>query len=184
MTITDETAAPATEAARGTVGTAREVVAIVLEHHGRIALLRRSRAVHHDRGLWHCVTGYLDPGTAPRQQALLELYEETGLTGAEIVLEPCGPLVLPDRGGDRWLVHAFKASTTRRRLRMNEEHDAYRWAKPAKVRRFSNRVEWLDAVLGAALHRVREDQAYLGGSSMTRTGDPAAHASMSSTASR
>jgi hypothetical protein len=81
-------------------------------------------------------------------------------------------------------VHTFKASTSRRRLRINEEHDAYRWAKPAKVRRFSNRVTWLEAVLGATLHRVREDPAYLGGSSMTRTGDPAAHASMSSTASR
>lgn len=151
MTITDETAASFTEAPGA--GTAvREVVAIVLEHHGRIALFRRSPAVHHDRGLWHCVSGYLDPGTAPREQAFVELYEETGLTQEELQLERCGALLLPDQSGTLWLVHTFRASTSRRRLRINEEHDAYRWAKPAKVRRFSNRVAWLGAVLEATLH--------------------------------
>jgi ADP-ribose pyrophosphatase YjhB (NUDIX family) len=146
MTITDETAASSTKAPRA--GTAvREIVAIVLENHGRVALLRRSRAVRHDRGLWHCVTGYLDPGAAPRDQAWVELHEETGLTPEEVQLERCGPLILPDQSGALWLVHTFKASTSRRRLSINEEHDAYRWAKPAKVSRFSNRVAWLGAVL-------------------------------------
>ncbi|MDQ0260583.1 8-oxo-dGTP pyrophosphatase MutT (NUDIX family) [Sinomonas atrocyanea] len=150
MTITDETTVSSAEAPRA--GTAvREVVAIVLEHHGRIALLRRSSAVHHDQGLWHCVTGYLDPGTTPRQQAFVELYEETGLTQEDVVLERCRPLLLPDRSGAPWLVHTFRASTSRRRLRINGEHDAYRWAKLAKVRRFSNRVAWLGTVLEATL---------------------------------
>lgn len=57
----------------------QKVVAVILEHHGRIALFKRSQTVRHDQNLWHCVTGYLEPGTSPGQQALMELHEETGL---------------------------------------------------------------------------------------------------------
>lgn len=129
-----------------------EVVAIVLEHHGRIALLKRSQTVGHDQNLWHCITGYLEPGTSPRQQALTELYEETGLGPMDLsCLESRVPLILTDHAGSPWLVHTFKAVTSRRRLRLNEEHVSYRWTHPAKVRRFSNCVEWLGLVLDAAL---------------------------------
>jgi 8-oxo-dGTP pyrophosphatase MutT (NUDIX family) len=129
-----------------------EVVAIVLEHHGHIALLKRSQAVGHDQNLWHCITGYLEPGTSPRQQALRELFEETGLEPTDLsCLESRAPLILTDHTGSPWLVHTFKAVTSRRRLRLNEEHVSYRWTRPAKVSRFSNCVEWLGLVLDAAL---------------------------------
>lgn len=132
-----------------------EVVAIVLEHHGYIALLKRSETVGHDQNLWHCITGYLDPGTSPRQQALLELHEETGVGPMDLSsLESRAPLLLTTHTGSPWLVHTFKAVTSRRRLHLNEEHVSYRWTRPAKVSRFSNRVEWLDLVLDAALNRV------------------------------
>jgi 8-oxo-dGTP pyrophosphatase MutT (NUDIX family) len=131
----------------------REVVAVVLEHHGRIALFRRSLGVRHDRGLWHCITGYLEAGVSPEQQALAELHEEAGVTLDQLSdFEHRASFDLTGRNGDLWLVHTFKAVTGRRRLLINEEHDKYRWTSPAKVRRFSNRVEWLGHVLDAALH--------------------------------
>jgi ADP-ribose pyrophosphatase YjhB (NUDIX family) len=127
------------------------VVAVIVEWRGRIALFKRSRSVGHDRGLWHCITGYLEPGTSPEEQAFTELREETGLTENDLIDFRQGtPLLLPDQQGNPWLVHTFTAITRNRRLTVNDEHDTFRWTAPSKIRRFSNRVTWLDQVLEAA----------------------------------
>jgi 8-oxo-dGTP pyrophosphatase MutT (NUDIX family) len=128
----------------------REVVAVAVQWRGRIGLFRRSDAVAHDRGRWHCITGYLEPGSPPHRQALVELHEETGLRAADLdSFAACDVLTLPDGQGFVWTVHTFKAVTTRRRLELNDEHDAYRWVRPQAVERFSNRVSWLSSVLDA-----------------------------------
>ena len=132
----------------------REVVAVILEYRGRIALLKRSQSVGHDRDRWHCITGYLEPGTTAAQQARVELYEETGLGPNDIsLLESRDRLSISDATGSPWLVHTFKAVTSRRRLSLNEEHVTYRWTHPAKVSRFSNRVDWLSLVLDAVFNQ-------------------------------
>lgn len=126
------------------------VVAIVIEWRGQIAMLKRSQLLGHDRGLWHCITGYLDRGATPRQQALEELFEETGLLATNLLDFRPGPdLVVNDDDGEPWLVHTFTAVTSRRRLEIDWEHDAYRWTTPGNVKRFANRVPWLDSVLHA-----------------------------------
>lgn len=129
------------------------VVAIVLEWRKSIALFRRSHHLDHDHGLWHCITGFVEQGSTPEQQALQELHEETGLAdGAVLELENGPPIVLLDDLGEPWLVHTYRAVSAQRRLKINWEHDAYRWTKPSKSKRFSNRVSWLDAVLEATGH--------------------------------
>jgi 8-oxo-dGTP pyrophosphatase MutT (NUDIX family) len=131
----------------------RVVVAVVIEWQHRIALFRRSADLEHDGGRWHCITGFLEPGVTPYQQALQELAEETGLVSRDLVELKAGPcLALDDSTGAPWLVHTFTALSARRRLQINWEHDAYRWTAPAKVRRFSNQVSWLEAVLLATGH--------------------------------
>lgn len=130
----------------------REVVAVVVEWRGRIALFKRSQSVGHERGLWHCITGYLEPDVSPRQQALAELEEEAGLNPQDLAaFRPVGQLLISDDAGNPWLVHTYTAVTTRRRLTINDEHDAYRWTVPSKISRFSNRVPWLDVVLQGTL---------------------------------
>jgi 8-oxo-dGTP pyrophosphatase MutT (NUDIX family) len=127
----------------------RTVVAIVVEWRGKIALFRRSQHLGHDSGLWHCITGFVDVGIPPGQQAARELFEETGLQAKDLLEFREGPaLVIKDSLEAPWLVHPFIALTSRRRLRIDWEHDAYRWTPPGKTRRFSNRVSWLDTVLG------------------------------------
>ncbi len=127
-----------------------QTVAVVLTWRGRVGLFKRSAAVGSDQGRWHCVTGFLDPGRSPAEQAAIELYEETGLAVADLsFLTPCPVLELPDERGGSWLVHVFRAETEQRRLRLNEEHDAYRWVLPQRLRRFDGRVAWLDQVLEA-----------------------------------
>ncbi|MFI2566284.1 NUDIX domain-containing protein [Paenarthrobacter sp. NPDC018779] len=129
------------------------VVAVVIEWRGKIALLKRSQGPSHDRGRWHCVTGYVDEGVSPGEQALLELSEETGLHAADIQELREGPvLMLSDDAGAPWFVHTFTAVTGQRRLTLDWEHDAFRWTVPSKTARFANRVAWLDKVLAATGH--------------------------------
>jgi 8-oxo-dGTP pyrophosphatase MutT (NUDIX family) len=131
--------------------TPREVVAVIIEWRGRIALFRRSESVGHDPGRWHCITGYLESGASPEEQAFVELREETGLTRNDLIdFRQGAPLLLTDHEANPWLVHTFTAVTRCRRLTINDEHDAFRWAAPSKISRFSNRVAWLDQVLEAA----------------------------------
>ncbi|MCG2624727.1 NUDIX domain-containing protein [Arthrobacter sp. I2-34] len=131
----------------------RVVIAAVVEWRGRIALFRRSRSLGHDSGRWHCITGYVEAGATPEQQALEELFEETGLHATDLLdLRPGPDLMVPDRSGTLWLVHTFTALTSQRRLRIDWEHDSYRWTAPHKAKRFANRVSWLDNVLEATGH--------------------------------
>jgi 8-oxo-dGTP pyrophosphatase MutT (NUDIX family) len=140
------------------ISTGHAVVAVVIECRGKIALLKRSRNLDHDRGLWHCITGYLEPGVSPKQQALEEILEETGLSAANLLDLRAGPdLVINDDDSEPWLIHTFTAVTSRRRLEIDWEHDAYRWTAPDKVRRFVNRVSWLDQVLHATGFIPRSD---------------------------
>ncbi|MDQ8702521.1 NUDIX domain-containing protein [Streptomyces sp. LHD-70] len=126
------------------------VVAVVLTWRGRIGLFKRSRDVGHDAGHWHCITGHLDNGDSAHAQALLELFEETGIPAAELTDFRPGPVLeLPDARGHCWRVHTFRAGTTRRKLRLNWEHDAYRWVRPQDVPRFDGQVPWLRNVLEA-----------------------------------
>ena len=130
----------------------RAVVAVVVQWRGRIALFKRSQSVGHERGLWHCITGYLEPTVSPLQQALAELEEEAGLVLGDLAsFRPGEQLQISDHEGNPWLVHTYTAVSKRRRLTINDEHDAYRWAAPGKIRRFSNRVPWLDTVLGSLM---------------------------------
>ena len=129
------------------------VIAAVIEWKGRIALFKRSRRVGHDSELWHCITGFLECGATPEQQVREELLEETGLQAKDLLdIRPGRALVINDSFGTSWLVHTFTASTSQRRLTLDWEHESYRWTTPPKVKRFSNRVSWLDDVLTATGH--------------------------------
>lgn len=136
-----------------TVRPVQGVVAVVIWHRGRVALLKRSRLVHHDRGRWHCVTGYLPEDVDPAGHALEELFEETGLRVSDIGTFVAGASVpLTDDSGGLWIVHTFSCATTSRHLSLNWENDAYRWVRPQRLSRFAP-VGWLDDVLRALRHR-------------------------------
>ncbi|MEV5845450.1 NUDIX domain-containing protein [Streptomyces sp. NPDC051985] len=128
------------------------VVAVVLTWRGRVGLFKRSRHVGHDAGLWHCVTGFVDDGNSPQAQALRELFEETGVTVAELTGFRTGPVLdLADARGGVWRVHTFQAETERRRLRLNWEHDSYRWVRTRFLTRYDGQVPWLREVLNAVV---------------------------------
>lgn len=127
----------------------RTVVAVVLWYRGRIGLFKRSSAIAHDVGLWHCLTGYIEAGTEPTEQAFQEIFEETGLIAADLDRFKKGPILeLLDASGDVWNVHTFQGETMRRKLTLNWENDSHRWVAPHKVPGFLQ-VSWLSDVISA-----------------------------------
>jgi hypothetical protein len=112
-------------------GTRRQVVAAVLTHHGQICPLRRGDAVASDRGMGHCVTGYLPPGTQPLEQAIMEITHETGLARSDVSPRRLGQArLLPDhRGVPAWRVFPFAFQTASTRTRPNREHDRCCWTR-------------------------------------------------------
>lgn len=124
------------------------IVAVVLTHAGRLCLLRRSRDVGSDSGRWHCVTGYLPFDTDPREQALAEVREETGLDRPQLGALVAGhTLELPDVSGHSWTVFTFSCEVTDPHLRINWEHDAYAWVPRSAQGR--DVVPWLHDVMAA-----------------------------------
>jgi ADP-ribose pyrophosphatase YjhB (NUDIX family) len=128
-----------------------EVVACVVSDGNRTCLVRRSQQVASDRGRWHCVTGYLDPGLSPRACVLRELEEELSLGPVEIGQLDEGPELVYADGAVIWVVHTFLAATARRHFDLNWENEAYKWTDDP--RKTSGCVWWLGDVYDALAFR-------------------------------
>ena len=125
-------------------------MACFLRHGGKICLLKRSHAVGSAPGRWHCVSGFLEPGVGPLEQALAEIGEETGLVGEAVRLVAASPPLRIERPaqGWVWVIHPFLFDAASPRLRLDWEHDDYRWIEPAELAR-SDCVPWLALVWSA-----------------------------------
>jgi len=117
----------------------RSVVTSFLEYEGKILLLRRSGKVRTYQGRWAGVSGSIDGGHTPEQQARVEILEETGLIDADVRLTATGePLLVDDPdGARRWLVHPFRFLVLRpERIHLDWEHVEMRWIDPADLGTF------------------------------------------------
>ncbi|HLZ06975.1 MAG TPA: NUDIX pyrophosphatase, partial [Chloroflexota bacterium] len=113
--------------------TTRPVVTTFLEHDGKILLLRRSETVRTYPGRWAAVSGSIDSGHTPEQQARVEINEETQLTDADVRLLVSGePLEFHDADiGHGWIVHPFRFSVrSPERIKLNWENVEFRWIDP------------------------------------------------------
>jgi ADP-ribose pyrophosphatase YjhB (NUDIX family) len=113
----------------------RPVIACFLRHEGKISVLKRSQAVGSSPGRWHCVTGFLEPGIAPLDQVMTEILEETGLDAASVTLIGAPDPLRVERPsqGWVWVIHPFLFDAASPELRLDWEHDEYRWIEPAEL---------------------------------------------------
>jgi len=114
----------------------RYVVTSFLEHAGQILLLRRSARVGSYQGRWAGVSGSIEAGRTPLEQAIVEIEEETGLLPEDVrVLASGEPLEVVDRQlGRRWIVHPFRFEVIRpEKLRLDWEHTEARWVAPVEI---------------------------------------------------
>jgi 8-oxo-dGTP pyrophosphatase MutT (NUDIX family) len=148
--VQNDTATPFREKVRR--GTPRpdatSVVAVVVTYHDCYLLLQRSASVGSDPGLWHCISGYLDPDRSPRQQACIEITEEIGLVIREDELAPGPRLDLFGDDGRSWCVYTFAAVVQTPVVKLDWEHQDYRWVSPGSVPS-GQQVPWCRTVLQA-----------------------------------
>jgi 8-oxo-dGTP pyrophosphatase MutT (NUDIX family) len=74
-----------------------------------ILLARRSERVRTYRGAWAAISGYIEPGVTPLEQAFQEVREETGFQRDDVTLLRTGEaLAFRDASiAQEWLVHPF-----------------------------------------------------------------------------
>lgn len=117
-----------------------------------ILLLRRSGRVRTYQGAWAGVSGYLEPGVSPLDQAYTEIVEETGLTREQVTLLASGD-ALPVHDAARgltWLVHPFLfAIDGNAAIRTDWETTEHTWVAPSALDRYPTVPQ-----LAEALERV------------------------------
>ena len=114
----------------------RQIVTCFLENGGEILLLRRSGEVSVYRGKWASVSGYIEEGVTPYEQALQELREEAGLDPEDIQLVKTGEVVeaVDEELGRKWVVHPFRFHLARReKITLDWEHTELRWIDPKDI---------------------------------------------------
>ncbi len=128
-----------------------QVVTCLLEHDGKILLLKRSNQVGTYRGLWGGVAGYVEELEDPYDTAIKEIREETGVDINSVELVRKGnPIEFSDTyDGTRynWIVYPFLFHLQAKELvHLDWEHEEYRWVHPSEVRKLVT-VPGLDEVV-------------------------------------
>lgn len=103
-----------------------------------LLLVRRSERVRTYRGRWAGVSGYVEPGATPLEQAYVELREEARLVETDLALLRVGtPLPVHDAAaGLEWVVHPFLFLVAApERIQTDWEAQDMRWVAPDEVAR-------------------------------------------------
>jgi predicted aconitase with swiveling domain len=126
----------------------RHVVTSVLRNNGQILVMKRSDDVGSFRGNWACVSGFIESDESDLDAAIREVREETGLRGLKLANRM--PL---ERFRDRkvvWAVHPFLFDAPKRDIRLDWEHDEFRWIDPEQLSSYEC-VPGLEAVVDRLL---------------------------------
>jgi translation initiation factor 2B subunit (eIF-2B alpha/beta/delta family) len=152
----------------------RSVVTCFLEAQGRILVVRRSARVSTYQGRWSGISGTVDAGHTPEEQAWQEIREETGLAPPRVWLVSRGqPLsFVDDEISRRWTVYPFRVGVADpAAVRLDWENQEGRWITPSDLGAFETvphlrdawervaaaRTAWPDEI-GEALRELRDDR--------------------------
>ena len=114
-----------------------------------ILIVRRSERVRTYRGRWAGISGYVEPGVTPRDQAYTELREETRLAPEDVSLLSAGaPLPVEDAAeGLAWMVHPFLFLVHQpERIQTDWEARESSWVAPSEVARLETVPGLADAL--------------------------------------
>jgi len=115
------------------------VVTCFLEHGSKIPLFRRSQRVSTYRGKWAGISGYIEVGNTPFEQALEEIREEARLDKRDIELVKEGqPLeVIDEQLGRKWIVHPYRFRVLNpEKIGVDWEHVELKWIDPLDIGKY------------------------------------------------
>lgn len=115
-----------------------DVVTAFLESDGQILILRRSNQVKTMKEKWGAVSGYLE-NNDPLKQAVVEIYEETGLDSSKIQLIRSSDALEaadPENPEISYNVHPYLFHSGSRKIRLSGEHDRFEWIHSNDLRRY------------------------------------------------
>lgn len=122
-----------------------------------VLLVKRSQRVRTYKGAWGAISGYLEPEVLPRDQALTEVREETGLLADDLQgLTEGSPLdVVDTEHGLSWVVHPFLARVSEAAtITIDWEAEQVRWTLPSELPSLSTVPRLADAF--ALVYPARE----------------------------
>lgn len=111
------------------------VVTVFLMHDGKVLILRRSTKVRTMQHKWAGISGYVEGDEDTLERVYREIREETGLTNDMVELvRTADPLEVPDKERDTlWIVHPHLFRTSSVDIKLDWEHDEYRWIEPRDI---------------------------------------------------
>ena len=84
---------------------------------------------------WAGISGYIEGNENVLERAYKEVSEETGFSSKEMELvKTAEPLEVPDKElNTLWIVHAHLFKTSSVDVKLDLEHDQYRWIDPVEI---------------------------------------------------
>ena len=102
---------------------------IIVNTNGQVLVLMRGATVAWKPGYWNLPGGIIGRGEYPRQAAVREAQEETGLT-------PVEPWSLETYEGSGWTLEVFVAMRHRGELKLDSGSDGYAWISREQLDHF------------------------------------------------
>ena len=127
------------------------VVTCILEHNGKILILKRSNKVLTYKGLWGGVAGYVENNENPYETAIKEIKEEAGIEQDNIKLsKEINPIIFTDIYDNKkynWKIYPFLFLITKEaKVIIDWEHSEFRWISPSEIKNY-NTVPYLKEIV-------------------------------------
>jgi ADP-ribose pyrophosphatase YjhB (NUDIX family) len=119
-----------------------------------LLLVRRSQKVGSYHGHWAGISGFLEPGVTPQEQAYTEIREETSLQSQQVRLRKRGQVIehIDEQLGRHWYIHPFLFEVlTPEQIKTDWEALEIRWIKPEELKNFPT-VPKLQEVYDSAMN--------------------------------
>ncbi|MDQ2685304.1 MAG: NUDIX domain-containing protein [Thermoproteota archaeon] len=104
------------------------IVTSILRNGNEILILKRSPRTKTMQNLWAGISGYLEPSEDLLSRALIEIYEETKITGKELILyKILDQITVKIKPDTILLIQPFYFLSSTRTILLNWEHTEFRW---------------------------------------------------------
>ncbi len=118
----------------------------------RLLVVRRSGRVGSYNARWGGISGFIEQGVSPEEQAYTEIREETGLQPPQVRLLKRGEVVeyIDEDLNRRWLVHPFLAEVLAPdAIQLDWEAEEMRWIVPEELSNYETVPKLHEAFISA-----------------------------------